>query len=253
MKKLIYFTLGNNLNYLNLTKLCIDSLTKQNYDGDFLFITSFKEVITETIKVKNDIYFVELQNSNLLNSSVNKLKLYKFDRIKNYDKIIFCDLDILWTKSPDLIFDMIHTDEFYFSNENGLMSDEWWGKKLITIEEKTHIIKNQIKGVNAGIFAFNRNMIEHLKNMESFLNDNHNLVNNCLEQPFINIYLLRNSLYNTLLNDIVSHNGYNQKYFDGVVLHFAGGPGNYDIKYHKMKSFYDTFLKLNYENSKDKN
>ena len=45
MKKLIYFTLGYNQNYIKIAELCVNSLYKNNYDGDILFITNLKESI----------------------------------------------------------------------------------------------------------------------------------------------------------------------------------------------------------------
>jgi hypothetical protein len=53
---LIYFTLGNNPNYLILAKLCIDSLVKVGYTGDLLFITNMKNGVLETIKYDGKIF-----------------------------------------------------------------------------------------------------------------------------------------------------------------------------------------------------
>jgi hypothetical protein len=242
MKKIIYFTLGNNLNYINLANLCIKSLYRQNYDGDFLFITDLKNEIINKIQFNKEPLFIETKSSNLMISSSNKLKLYLCDRIYLYDKIIFSDLDILWTANPDKIFDLLDEDVFFMSNENSLMSDEWWGSKTLNNEEKVEINNREILGLNAGIFAFNKNMVNHLKKIDEFLNQNLHLSNECLEQPFINTYLYRNNLYNTKLNGLVSHNGYNTNKYDGVVLHFAGGPGNYSIKYEKMLNYYNKNL-----------
>ena len=72
------------------------------------------------------------------------------------------------------------------------------------------------------------------------MNNNIHLSNICLEQPFFNVYLYRNSLYDNKLTKYVSHNGYNLDSFNGVALHFAGGAGNYDIKYEKMINFLNT-------------
>jgi hypothetical protein len=238
MKKLIYFTLGNNINYIKLSKLCIESLYKNGYDGDFLFITDLKDELLKDINFKKPPFFLDIESSNLLGSSANKLKIYKFADIQKYDKIIFSDLDILWLSNPNTIFDVINEDKFFMSNENALMSEEYWGGRLLTDTEKTNIMENKIKGVNAGIFAFNQNMVKHLKSVDLFLSENINLVNSCLEQPFLNVYLYRNGLYNTNLNNYVSHNGYNVETYNGVVLHFAGGPGNFPIKYEKMLSYF---------------
>ncbi len=239
MKRLIYFTLGHNLNYIKLAELCIKSLYKQGYDGDFLFITDIENEILNQINFVNKPYFLNINESNLMESSANKLKVYLFDKINNYDKIIFSDLDVLWTSNPGLIFDIINEDKFYMSNENSLMSEEWWGGRILTENEKFNVVENNIKGLNAGIFAFNKNMISHLEQVDIFLNNNIHLSNICLEQPFLNVYLYRNNLYNTELNDLVTHNGYNISKFDGVVTHFAGGPGNFNTKYDKMINFYN--------------
>jgi lipopolysaccharide biosynthesis glycosyltransferase len=178
--------------------------------------------------------------TNLLHSSSNKLKIYLFDKINDYDKIIYCDLDIIWLKNPNNIFNLIKTNEIYLTNENVLMSEDFWGGKLLTQEEKQLISKENIKGLNAGIFAFNHNMIKEFQKIDVFFDSNVSLANECLEQPFINTYVFRNKIYNTQMNEFVSHNGYNLKDYDGVLLHFAGGPGNYSIKYDKMKNFYET-------------
>lgn len=240
MKKLIYFTLGNNLNYIRLADICIRSIYKNNYDGDLLFITNLKEELLNSIFFKKEPFFVNTDISNLLHSSSNKLKIYLFDKINDYDKIIYCDLDIIWLKTPDIIFDNINEDKIFLSEENNLMSDDFWGGKLLTQEEKQLISKENIKGLNAGIFAFNNNMIKEFQKIDVFFDSNVSLVNECLEQPFINTYVFRNKIYNTQMNKFVSHNGYNLKDYDGVLLHFAGGPGNYSIKYDKMKIFYES-------------
>ncbi len=250
MKKLIYFTLGNNPNYLKLADMCINSLYHNGYDGDFLFITDLKNEILNQINFKTQPYFLELKESSLLESSANKLKVYSFNKINEYDKIIFSDLDILWVSNPEIIFNLIDEDKFYMSNEEGLMTDELWGGLLLTDTEKIEIDQLKIFGLNCGLFAFNNKMIPYLEQVDLFLNNNLELQNVCLEQPFLNVYVYRNNLYNNKLNGLVSHKGYHFvnspldliKY-DGVVLHFAGGPGNYDFKYEKMLIYFNEYFK----------
>lgn len=96
-------------------------------------------------------------------------------------------------------------------------------------------------------------MVYHLKEIDSFLKNNLNLSNECLEQPFLNVYLYRKKIYNTRLNGLVSHNGYNIDSFDGIALHFAGGPGNFKMKYYKMSNYYqrNQILKMNTFNTRD--
>jgi hypothetical protein len=237
MKKLIYFTLGNNQNYTKLADLCVKSLYRNNYDGDFLFITDNKETLLNSISFKKEPFFINVDETNLLTSASNKLKIYQFKNIEDYDKIIYSDLDILWLLNPDIIFNKIINDKFYVSNEDSLMSDDLWGGYILDENEKQIIKKNNIKGINSGIFGFNRNMVNHLHKVDEFLENNQHLINVCLEQPFFNVYLFRNNLYDTTLNMYVSHDGYNTESYNGGVLHFAGGPGFFDNKYTKMINY----------------
>lgn len=237
MKKLIYFTLSNNSNYIKLAQLCVNSLYKNGYNGDILFITNLEEEIKKNINFENKVFFIKNEKTDLMWSSANKLKIYNFSSINYYDKIIFSDLDVLFLSNADKIFEMINEDFFYVSNEQFLMSDEWWGNRLLTNDEKYDIKKNNILGINAGFFGFNKNMIKYMKMIDQFFIENIHLSNQCLEQPFFNVFLYRNKLYSNSLTTLISHNGYNLNYYDGEVLHFAGGPGNFEMKYHKMVNF----------------
>jgi lipopolysaccharide biosynthesis glycosyltransferase len=235
-KKLIYFTLSNKLDYLEIAKLCLDSLKNNNYDGDILFITDKKNEI-EKISPLKDVLFFEVPLGDLFKSSANKLKIYLYDRIKEYDKIIYCDLDILWLKNPNIIFDLIDKDKIYISQENELMSEQHWGGRILTNDEKKNINENRIFGLNAGFFAFNSKVVNFFKKIDEFMNQNIDKVEDCLEQPFLNTFVFRHNLYEIIPNNYISHKGYSISEFNGVVLHFAGGPGNSTIKLEKMKKY----------------
>ena len=244
MKKLIYFTLGGNYEYLELAKLCIESLYDNDYDGDFLFITDYEDVISSSIIFKKNPFFLNVRKSDLLESAGNKFKIYQFSEINNYDKIIYSDLDILWLSNPEKIFDLITEDKFYVSNEQQHpMSHVYWGGPLLTNEEIEEIVTNNIFGINSGIFAFNKNMIKHLEKIDNYFINNLQYVDACLEQPYFNVYLYRNKLYDVSLTSILSHNGCNLDSYDGFLLHFAGGPGYFQNKYTKMLNFYNKNFK----------
>jgi hypothetical protein len=236
-KHLIYFTLNNNINYIKLAKLCISSLYNAGYNGDFLFITNFENEILSNINFLNAPKFLNLGDQKLIHSSANKLKIFLYKDINKYDKIIFSDTDILWLKNPNTLFELINQNKFYVSNEKSLMSDKWWGGDILSDIEKIHIKNNNIFGINAGIFGFSSSMIDYIKNIDIFMNHNFHLVNTCLEQPFLNVYLYRNDLYNNSFTSYISHDGYDNNKYSGTALHFAGGPGNFNIKYDKMLSY----------------
>lgn len=241
MKTLIYFTFGHNLDYINLAKLCVESLYRVGYDGDLLFISDMKEEILSTIQFNKPPFFLEVSKTDLMSSSANKLKIYQFSNVKDYDKIILSDVDILWLKSPSLLFDIMTEDKFYVTTEPGsLISHNWWGENLLTPDEKIYIQAANIRGINAGIFGFTKKMIPHFEYIERHMRNNMHLANDCLEQPFFNVYLFRNRLYEVLQPDLISHLGYNLSSFDGMALHFAGVPGFYSRKIEKMQNYIKT-------------
>jgi hypothetical protein len=235
--QLIYFTVSNNIEYIKLAQLCVESLYRNSYDGDFLFITNLKSEILSVINFIKKPFFLELNTNGLFDSSSNKLRLYLFHHLENYDKIIFSDVDILWLSSPDTIFSAISENKFYVSNEPNLMSEIWWGESLLSSEEKETISKNRVRGINAGVFGMTTEVVYHLKEIETFIGQNVQKINICLEQPFLNVYLYRNKLYNNVLSNQISHSGYNLDRYDGTLLHFAGGPGNFATKYNKMLKY----------------
>jgi|13_taG_2_1085334.scaffolds.fasta_scaffold25254_2 hypothetical protein len=237
-KNLIYFTMGNK-NYIEIAKLCVDSIVKTGYEGDFLFITDEKNQIQNNFNIKNQIYFMETDKTNLMFSSANKLKIYSWEHVNEYDKFIFSDLDILWFIHPDIIFEKIKQSKIYFTqhiNPDSIVHS-LFGGDLLNENEKQ--IYQKSKSVNAGFFCFSTNQLSHFHEMEKYLNDNFHKRNVCLEQPYINVYCTKHELIDTSLNEFVTHDGYHATQKIKPIIHFAGGPGNVGFKYDKMKTFLD--------------
>jgi hypothetical protein len=55
--QLIYFTVSNNIEYIKLAQLCVESLYRNSYDGDFLFITNLKSEILSVINFIKKPFF----------------------------------------------------------------------------------------------------------------------------------------------------------------------------------------------------
>ena len=249
MRKLIYFTLNNNANYIKLAKLCIDSLYINGYDQDILFITNLKNELLEAIKFKSPVHFLEVDKSNLLYSSANKLRIFEWEECKLYSDILFCDLDILWTESPGPIFAAIEEGKVCFSTDKGgSMGGRYHGGSgLFDKNELQEIRKHKMAGVNGGFFGFKPNLLFHFKAMYDFLVKNINKMGPCLEQPCLNVYCYRNKILSRSLTPLVSQLGNKKKveYFkdkDFSAIHFQGGPGNFRNKYQKMNKFYNYFF-----------
>lgn len=249
MKKLIYFTIGNNKQYISLLDFCVKSLHKVNYDGDYLIICNddYEKSILEVINFKdNKVYFFETSNNDLKLSSANKLKIYNYPLIEKYDKILYCDADMLWIKHPNDFFDVCNENKIYIANEgNGLMTHSFYGGGHFSDTESEKIIKNNIFGCNAGLFIFNKNMINDFMKIDEYYQENQNLMGSCLEQPYINAYLFRTEKYDTSITNKILQNSYNeppQDLRDISVIHFLGVPGNFTAKYNSMKRFYENRL-----------
>lgn len=272
VKNLIYFSLDNNKNYLSLAKISIRSLIKTGYDGDILFITrDFQKDLYDIFSnMKNKIYFLnpehnfsQIKNGNnfvcsdydRIFSSANKLRIFDFNEIDNYENIIYCDLDVLWLKSPDEMFKKIQKNEVSLSEETDLMSRDYYSANLIDSNEIEIINFNNIKGCSGAVFGFKGKDINIIKNIYNYFINNLDKVEGLFEQPFINMYLFKNKLYNTLFTDNVDHNGYYTNSSNKNILHFAGGPGEFDLKYSKIVNFIknnaDMFMKIKHFDTRE--
>jgi lipopolysaccharide biosynthesis glycosyltransferase len=243
MNHLICFTISWNKKYIDLLKLCIRSLYSQNYTGDILIITSsdFKENILTSISFKRPPLFLISSSNSIGDSSFSKLKIYQYENISSYDKIIYCDCDILWVDNPKIIFDSIDDDKIYIANEAELMTHEYWGGSILNESEKKDIIQHQVLGINAGFFAFNKSSIHLIKRLHDYSIDNYHYMNVCLEQPLFNVFLYRNNCYKILNKKFVAFNEYKK---NCALIHFLGGPGDYNSKIEKMTRF----IERNHEN-----
>ena len=251
MKPLIYFTISHNPDYLKLLDICVTSLIKTGYTGDLLFITNLENEIRSTLNIKNTLLFFDPQEVNYIASSANKLKIFQYNGIEDYTKIIYCDLDVIWLKSPQVVFETIQDGKLYFSEE-GIdnrhnMSLCYYSEKLITQEESNYMIDNNIIGLNAGFFGFHINMLYVIKDIFFYMRENKHKITGCLEQPFVNVHCYRNNLYNTGLTRHVSHRGQDLEKCDTVVVHFAGGVGASVVKYNKMLEYLKIIDVLNFD------
>lgn len=243
MSTLVYFTLGNNKEYIKLLELCLKSLSDVGYYGDYLVITDteYQRSISEGIKTNNRLHFMTSSSDDLKSSSANKLKIYQFPLAREYDKIIYSDVDMIWLKHPDLLLEHCNEDKIHLGSEKISMSDGHFGGLHFTAEEKDFIQKNGILGLNAGLFFFKSAMTHHFEKMDEYFMKNQNLMECCLEQPYINVYLFRNKLYDSgSATGKIVQNGYGvppEDLSEKVVIHFHGWPGRFDLKYDNMISF----------------
>lgn len=129
-KNLVYFTLNNDYKFIDLFILCLQSLLNNsvNRNFDILIICPdvFRSKINDMINEKGisldginlNFFSVDYVNDGVI-SSMNKLMIYKWERIKEYGRVLFLDVDILFRRNVSELFDLeLHAGILYAATHN---------------------------------------------------------------------------------------------------------------------------------------
>lgn len=252
---LIYYSISNNINYLNLLDKSIHTLLEfGNFNGEFAFITNNNsEWLNELFKLSSlkDVKFHIIDNNNdndLKSSSFNKFLIFKMSNLDRYESILMLDCDIICLKDINPIFLLAKEDKLTISTEKEYMGEVHWGYELFTLEEREFCKQNNLHGCNGGSFLFKPSFKDHFEEMYKLISSEVKYRNfQCIEQPLLNYYLFKNNLFDTSLSKYVSNYGYhsNPLHEEKTLLHFAGGPGNYEHKIKKINNFLSLFRNKN--------
>jgi predicted O-methyltransferase YrrM len=217
----IYGNLDYNTNILVYTSTLFMDIIKQSH----LFCS-------EKIKFEiNDTYnTIDL-------ACKSRLDLFKLSSVKNYNKILYLDTDILVKDDIYKVFNVCKKDILYVLEEGKITdNDNWYGGiKLFGDEINNYDDKTAF---SSGILLFNN--CEKIKDL--FNKINQDIVKRpfyftCYDQPYIVYNAFKNNLYdNKLLKSLVVNNN-NNIYSDKVIHHFPGGPGIYQHKIDCMTIF----------------
>jgi hypothetical protein len=256
---LVYYTVGSDIRYVDMLKYSIESLrTFGKYKDDILIISD--DVCIRKVKQRfRDYKILHIQNPSIhCESSINKLRINSYIDIKNYNKIIFLDLDILIQNEIDIIFGYIE-DKFIFSNEHFPTKEHpqkigdignWHGAYLFSEEEaKIYDIKNK-NAVNSGFFGFNVSLLPHFDKMlleidkDRSIQKNKGIIDWCCEQPTVNKYMAINNIYSDKVSEKILKFAMLYKYddikiLDKVIIHFCWGVGRYEEKIEKMQDWFN--------------
>jgi predicted O-methyltransferase YrrM len=185
----------------------------------------------EKIKFEiNDIY------NNIEHAYKAKLDLFKLPSIKNYNKIIYLDTDVLVKDDINKVFDVCKEDILYVLEEGVIHSDDdHHGKTLFGNEINNYADKSAF---TSGILLFNN--CEKIKDL--FFKVNEDIIKrpynfSCYDKPYIVYNAFRYNLYNNKILKTLAVNNDNDIYSDKVIHHFPGGPGVYQHKIYAMTIF----------------
>jgi hypothetical protein len=239
---LIYFTIGHKREYETLARLCVASLVATGYAGDLLFIADDDFAPDRALPGghANRVDVMRADARDMFHSSANKLRICEWDRVAEYDRFVYCDLDVLWLKHPRHVFDLLAEDKVFMTRETGLMTETYFSEGLLEPGEAEAIARDKIRGLNGGFMGFNRNMLPVVAEMLRMLRTSGKRPA-CLEQPFMNVTLLRDGRYDGDALTAISANIHDYERPDvqerSVFIHFAGGPGNWKDKLNRMTKY----------------
>jgi lipopolysaccharide biosynthesis glycosyltransferase len=163
-----------------------------------------------------------------------RLDLFNLPSIKNYNKIIYLDTDILVKDDINKVFSVCEEDILYVLEE-GEINHDYWGNTLFGNEIQNY---NDKSGFTSGILLFNN--CEKIKDLfnaikEDIINRPYNFI--CYDQPYIVYNAFKYNVYNNkILKSLVVNNDNNIN-SDKVIHHFPGGPGVYQHKIDYMTTF----------------
>jgi lipopolysaccharide biosynthesis glycosyltransferase len=153
----IYGNLDDNTNVLVYTSTDLMNKIKQSH----LFI---EKIVKFEI---NDTY------DNIDKACKSRIDLFNLSSVKNYDKILYLDTDILVKYNINKVFDVCNEDVLYVLEEGRIdHDDDYWGKTLFGDEFNNY---NDKTAFTSGILLFNN--CEKIKDLlnDSVIFDGRNL------------------------------------------------------------------------------
>jgi lipopolysaccharide biosynthesis glycosyltransferase len=267
-KNLLYYTVFG-VDYTMLLELSLKSLinTEQNKNFDILLITD-----TYTLKILHTLdclkefnwdYHLVSQPIDGVEASIYKLKIHEYTKLKNYNKILFLDTDVICRgKFTDIFysstlgkFEVVKSplERRHFFDKPNLIRSATLSHSLsfFTEKNKEFILKNKPVVFNAGHFYFQNTeqMKQHFKNVlwlievwpsvyfyeQSFLNQYFNL-NNLSSYLILNKYI--NVTMHLFKDKTVIPEQFEKQHEDShTLIHFAGSPTKGKIKYLFIKHY----------------
>jgi lipopolysaccharide biosynthesis glycosyltransferase len=253
MKSLLYFPVFYNEGYVKLSELLLESIDKfgnvsNNFDILILTSQEFKTKLEKNNIVKKfNIKFFLFEVDNLYDACITYLRIFEYENINNYKKILMIDADILITGDLNKIFNLSIDNKLYAVGEPG--SRKWhyflWVKSKVRWLPKI--------AFSCGVFLFNNcNEIKGLfckvhQHIKTHIREGKKMPSS-MDQPFVIYHCINHNNYNnTLLNDYIQMaqnineeefiNKYD-KYNKKVILHHVGtGTGGPDIKIKLLSAY----------------
>lgn len=205
-KNLLYFTIFLNDTYLEILQMCLKSIVANtpNINFDILFITDSATKLKiqqfQVLSHFNVDYMLVPSATSGPDASLNKLNIFSYNKISDYSKVLFFDVDILCIRDLNIIFQKpLEQERLYVcSNEihkSPLLLTPTHGIMYLSQNDAAFLYDNpDIIPFNSGQFMFlnSSRMKKHFDNVIWLKNvwpDKY-----FYEQSFMNYYFVLRSL-----------------------------------------------------------
>jgi len=239
----IFICVFNQEKYVDMFYLLLESIfIYGNLDANTKIVvytsTPFMNKITQSHLFNNEKILFEINDTydNIDKACKARLDLFDLPSVKNDNKILYLDTDILIKDDINKIFDVCKEDILYVLEEGDIDHEtNWWGKTLFGDEINNYEDKTAF---TSGILLFNH--CEKIKDLFQKIKEDiieRPYHSDFYDQPYIVYNAFKYNLYNNkILKSLVVENDFNI-HSDKVIHHFPGGPGNYGHKIEKMTIF----------------
>ena len=250
----IFCCVFNQEKYLDMFFLLLESIFiygDLDYNTHILVYTStpFMNKIKQSHLFDDEKMVFEINDTydTIRKSCRSRYDLFNLPSIKNYNKILYLDTDILVKDNINKVFDVCQGDILYVLEEGNILDvgKDYWGNSLFGNEINNY---NDTTAFTSGILLFNNcEKIKDLFNKTIEMFDIKNLELN--DQPYLVYNAFKYNLYNNKIFKSLAVNNNNNIYSDKAIHHFPGGPGIYQHKIHSMTTFLNSIKDFTINNN----
>ena len=235
----IFCCVFNQEKYVDMFFLLLESIFiygDVDYNTHILIYTSteFMNKIKQSNLFNNEKIKFEINDTydDIEKACEARFDLFNLPSIKNYDKILYLDTDILVKDNINKIFDVCKEDILYVLEDSNI---DFLGKSLFENEINNYKDKTAFFSC---ILLFNN--CKKIKNL--FIKINEDIIKqpydfNYYYQPYIIYNAFKYNLYNNKILKSLAVNNDNNINSDKVIHHFSGYPGRYEHKIGAMTIF----------------
>lgn len=260
-KNLLYYSIGVKDEYAEMIKMSLKTIHLSNTEKlDILIITDeefYKKNLTDITNGNIFFFFIEFPEVGD-QKYFNRLKIFDYPRINEYENILYLDSDILVSVDLNYIFDKCEQDgKLYTVVED---PDHNSHKRIqfslgnYSKEELDFFWNNEIYTFNSGTLLFKSSIL-----MKKHFNNVLNLIENhkgdyFTDQSFLNYYFNTYNLSDTNkivkykdLSYIVDSNFESNIVYKNKLLHFITENNPYVGKIEKMKKILSNMVVKSYD------